>query len=61
MTFRIAAATRTVDLSPAGRGRIASKDAIRVRGLALSWDLIPSPGATRRPLPTGEVKKSIRL
>jgi hypothetical protein len=43
--------------SPEGRGRIASKDAMRVRGYALSWDLLP---LTRRYAPTsprwGEVK-----
>ena len=35
-------------LSPCGRGRIASTDAIRVRGCALSRDLDPSP----QPSPT---------
>src|SRR5882724_2625531 len=31
--------------------------AIRVRGSALSRSRTPSPGATRRPLPTGEVEE----
>src|SRR2546423_504099 len=35
-------------LSPCGRGRIASSDAIRVRGYSLSRDLDPSP----QPSPT---------
>src|ERR1700726_2575582 len=35
-------------LSPCGRGRIASSDAIRVRGYGLSRDLNPSP----QPSPT---------
>src|ERR1700730_13829856 len=34
---------RTRHLSPCGRGRIASSDAIRVRGYALTIDLNPSP------------------
>src|SRR5713101_5154947 len=38
----------SVHLSPCGRGRIASTDAIRVRGYALSIDLNPSP----QPSPT---------
>jgi hypothetical protein len=37
-----------VHLSPCGRGRIASSDAIRVRGCGLSIDLNPSP----QPSPT---------
>jgi hypothetical protein len=40
--------------SPIGRGRIASKEAIRVRGYVLTWNRAPSPGAMRRPLPAGE-------
>jgi hypothetical protein len=39
--FSQAADALTVHLSPYGRGRIASIDAIRVRGHALSWDLRP--------------------
>jgi hypothetical protein len=31
-----------------------------VRGDALSWDLNPSPGASRRPLPMGEVKHELQ-
>src|SRR6202035_5043456 len=42
--------------SPIGRGRIAL--AIRVRGLGLSMEHNPSPGAARRPLPMGEVKEA---
>jgi hypothetical protein len=47
--------------SPIGRGRIASKMRIRVRGYASSMDRNPSPGFLAmleiRPLPMGEVKK----
>jgi hypothetical protein len=47
-------------LSPQGRGRIASPDAIRVRGLSASQSVwrVPSPEACAtlrlRPLPSGE-------
>src|ERR1700693_2202311 len=37
------AAPGALHLSPCGRGRIASSDAIRVRGYFLSIDLNPSP------------------
>jgi hypothetical protein len=30
---------------------------VGVRGYGLSMDLVPSPGASRRPLPMGEVNK----
>src|ERR1700741_4905001 len=46
--------------SPIGRGRVASPDAIPVRGCSLSCDLTPSPGASRRPLPMGGVDYSAR-
>src|ERR1700704_4271704 len=36
--------------SPIGRGRIASSDAIRVRGYALSIDLNPSPQPSKSEL-----------
>ena len=50
---------RAVFTSPAGRGQIAL--AIRVRGFAPSMDRKPSPGASRRPLPSGEVKNQRHL
>jgi len=47
--------------SPEGRGRIASTDAMRVRGYVLSWDRRP---LTRRYAPTsprrGEVRDAAR-
>jgi hypothetical protein len=46
----------TFHLSPVGRGRIASTDAIRVRGLALSWNLRP---LTRRFAPTSPHREEV--
>ena len=56
-----ALAASTLHLSPAVRGRNASSDAFRVRGRAPSWDLNPSPGAARRPLPMGDVRLADEL
>jgi len=53
---RMKRAKFTSPAGPAGRGRIAL--AIRVRGSAPSIDRKPSPGASHRPLPAGEVKSS---
>jgi hypothetical protein len=43
-------------LSHRERSNFEHEREVRVRGYALSGDLNPSPSATRRPLPMGEVK-----
>jgi len=50
---RSVAAALTVHLSPCGRGRIASQDAIRVRGRAVSWDVNPLTRAFGATSPRG--------
>jgi hypothetical protein len=57
MKFRGIAAASTVHLPLPGRGRNASLDAFRVRGLALSWNL---KALTRRYAPTSPRRGEVR-